>query len=85
MFCARRYTCNFKNVSSRAVVVTPYNNAGPGTPANITVTTLIPSGQNMYIYNYVYPAGVRLWDYVCSNTIYYELILYFKQFSSSVV
>ena len=31
------------------VVVIPYNNAGPGTPANITVTTLIPSGQNMRI------------------------------------
>ena len=30
------------------VVVIPYNNAGPGTPANITVTTLIHSGQNMY-------------------------------------
>ena len=29
------------------VVVIPYNNAGPGTPANITVTTLIASGQNM--------------------------------------
>ena len=29
------------------VVMIPYNNAGPGTPANIIVTTLFSSGQNM--------------------------------------
>ena len=57
------------HTTNYTVVVTPYNSAGPGTPANITVTTLIPSGQNMCVYNYVHPAGVRLWAYVCSNTI----------------
>ena len=30
------------------VVVIPYNNAGPGTPANIIVTTLIPSCENIH-------------------------------------
>jgi len=30
--------------TSYFVIVTPYNNAGAGTPTNITVTTLIPPG-----------------------------------------
>ena len=35
------------HTTNYTVVVIPYNNAGSGTPANITVTTLIASGQNM--------------------------------------
>ena len=44
------------HTTNYTVVVIPYNNAGSGTPANITVTTLIPSSQNMYvvIHNYVH-------------------------------
>jgi len=30
--------------TSYLVIVTPYDNAGAGTPTNITVTTLIPPG-----------------------------------------
>lgn len=31
-------------LTNYSVIVTPYNNAGAGTPANITVTTLTPPG-----------------------------------------
>ena len=37
------------HTTNYTVVVIPYNNAGLGTPANITGTTLIPSGQNICI------------------------------------
>ena len=39
------------HTTNYTVVVVPYNNAGPGTSANITVTTLVPSGQIMCICN----------------------------------
>ena len=32
------------DTTNYTVVVVPYNNAGPGTPANVTVYTLSPSG-----------------------------------------
>ena len=50
------FTYNGLNdTTNYTVVVIPYNNAGPGNPTNITVTTLIPSGQNMRIQlSYVY-------------------------------
>ena len=35
------------HATNYTVVVVPYNNAGPGIPANITVTTIIPSGPAM--------------------------------------
>ena len=36
------------HMTDYTIIVTPYNNIGPSTPANITVTTLIPSGQIVY-------------------------------------
>ena len=38
------------DTTNYTVIVTPYNNARAGTPANITVTTLVPSGQNICRY-----------------------------------
>ena len=32
------------DTANHTVVIVPYNNAGPGTPANVTVYTLRPSG-----------------------------------------
>ena len=39
------------HTTNYTAVVVPYNNAGPGTSANVTVTTLVPSGQIMCIHN----------------------------------
>ena len=39
------------NMTNHTVIVTPYNNVGTGPPADITVTTLTPSGQNNYSFH----------------------------------
>ena len=46
------------DTTNYTVVVVPYNNAGQGIPANITVTTLIPSGQTICICTHNYPVDV---------------------------